>query len=485
MSIKEKAIKNQKEVIEAVCRDLERDRASVLTGGAGYGKTYVCHQIIEKMSRERDEILICALSHKAATVAAQMMEGKGGVRFQTHTNASAVHAKGFRDENGGLYFKPVDKYKIVNGRRVLIPPPISLADIIICDECSQISQSDLDMINRMRKPDSKLLFVGDNCQLPPISEDEGSPVFKNFKVNSLLYPFRFEGNLAIFAEAMRKEVQKGLEGKKFDPYLWKAYINELPEMVFFDYSRKREFNDAMITAFKKDDASEIKYIGYHNQDTQRVSSYIRDRLRGKSVPPFSTGDFVVAHSNYYNNSGVQKIKNSEELFITGKRAMRAFLVFMEDFDGVLRYYELNTSPAKSKASVENYYKEMATFNVNVEAFEMKYWSQDFSNGAVFVPTTPLDEKLLKKVKDSILKNGTHSASPHESKGQAFGALEEFFCPIQYGYALTSHKVQGSTLKTCFVNLRDIYGSTKTSDLLKLRSAYVALSRATDKNYILY
>ena len=56
--------------------------------------------------------------------------------------------------------------------------------------------------------------------------------------------------------------------------------------------------------------------------------------------------------------------------------------------------------------------------------------------------------------------------------------------IDYAYALTIHKSQGSTYKDVYIDVKDIRNSTKTRSLA-LRLLYTALSRPTNKALLLF
>jgi ATP-dependent exoDNAse (exonuclease V) alpha subunit len=64
-------------------------------------------------------------------------------------------------------------------------------------------------------------------------------------------------------------------------------------------------------------------------------------------------------------------------------------------------------------------------------------------------------------------------------------LKNAFADIQYVYASTIHKLQGSTYDTTFVDLSMIINSKSISDDLKFRLTYVAITRARKKIKIFY
>lgn len=59
-----------------------------------------------------------------------------------------------------------------------------------------------------------------------------------------------------------------------------------------------------------------------------------------------------------------------------------------------------------------------------------------------------------------------------------------FADISYGYALTTHKSQGSTYGHVFVNVSNILGCKKVTPVVRARSLYTAMTRASDTVHIL-
>jgi len=110
---------------------------SIITGGAGTGKTTIIKQIAERLSAEGGHPLLCAFAGKAA---ARLKEATG-------IHASTIHrmlgSNGCSFTLGDLHGKSV-----------------------ICDETSMVSSDLLAEIAR-RNP-ARLTMVGDPAQLPPV-----------------------------------------------------------------------------------------------------------------------------------------------------------------------------------------------------------------------------------------------------------------------------------------------------------------------------
>jgi hypothetical protein len=59
-----------------------------------------------------------------------------------------------------------------------------------------------------------------------------------------------------------------------------------------------------------------------------------------------------------------------------------------------------------------------------------------------------------------------------------------FADVVYGYAITSHKSQGSTYKNTFINIGNIMGCQKVNAIVRSKSLYTSMTRASDTINIL-
>lgn len=114
---------------------------SIITGGAGSGKTTIIRQITERLEAAGETVYLCAFAGKAAA----------RVREATDHEASTIH-----------------RLLKWNGERFTVG---SLRDgTVIADEASMISSSLLAEI--VRRSPRRLVLVGDEAQLPPVGSGQ-------------------------------------------------------------------------------------------------------------------------------------------------------------------------------------------------------------------------------------------------------------------------------------------------------------------------
>ena len=167
-----------------------------LIGRGGTGKTTIIKKILAENPGK--SILGITVAHKAKKVLGRSI-GKDKVK----TVASALAIK--LDESSGK-FSP-DVFARANDR-----VPIKYADIIIVDEASMISPSIYDEIMSLKEMGAKVIFMGDNAQLPPVGEQVDSPVFDIKNQYTLLEKMRQAKTSPIIG--VGTQVAENIEGKR-------------------------------------------------------------------------------------------------------------------------------------------------------------------------------------------------------------------------------------------------------------------------------
>lgn len=411
----------------------------VIVGKAGTGKTSISEIILRNFKNKK--ILVCALSHKAKLVIAEKITkaiGSGNVISKSVAGALAMKM----DNETGKFIIAHDQES----------PPIREAEIIICDECSMINEESHQLIMSWKKKRAKVIYLGDVRQLPPIRERDSpyankpSPVFygKNIAIlterirqgeNSPILPFAdFYGDNSRIAHPLlnpapgntRKNIVNDNGALVFASGIFEIIDQVMP---LYEYCVKTGRHDV------------IKTVSYRNNIRTSVNIAVRDALWGeKSCQQIVEGDLLMFQDNYNIDGFDEPISNSYEVqaTATGQSIHEKYKIWEVEF-----IYE--TKPVTVKVLDHS--------EVKIHAADVK---------ALF--------EIAKR-----LPWGTTERS--DALADAWG-LKNRYAPLDYAYAITSHKSQGSTYNTVIVDERDIMSVSMIDNKEKSQSMYTAITRAS-------
>ena len=429
-------------------------REFTLIGKAGTGKTTIIKKIIEHYNRNSgsmfdSQVVSATISHAAKNV---LKKALGSTFTSTVTVAKLLGMRMNIDDNGEIEFIADPKtWKVA-------PPPIKNSSLIIVDECSMISKSLLSLIREHRLPNCKTLFMGDWHQLPPIDkhreQDEDSETFKIEHQAVLKKRMRQkEGNPVIeLSDVFADNIDRYLETGDFEQYPLKKkhridnYNPITNEGVLFPFNLKTTFEDIIKdfnVAREENNPNHVKLIAFRNRNLYGKAPYniaslnatVRKRL-WNSKDQYVVGEIIVANEPY--------ICGRDLLFQNGD-SMIVEKISHDVIDGI-------------ECCILNLRTDMGNviYNVPVVSREGK-------------------PKYLQK-----LKALAAAARKEHSKWKKFYAFKETFANISYGYAITSHKAQGSGYNNTYIFEDDIMGVQTTTFKEKQQCMYTAITRSVEK-----
>jgi len=311
--------------------------------------------------------------------------------------------------------------------------PIQDYDLLIIDEASMINEEMLELILSMKRKSCKLIFLGDIGQLPPIRTLD-NPYYKNKQLFEKDSPVFNTRNIFYLTERIRQG-----EDNKILVHADYYYNNELvPEKISnenLQFTTWEESFDEIIEKFQTDD---IKLICYKNETRQLFNSKIRNGL-GISDVEFAKDELLI-----FNDSFGQDWQNGQIIKITSISEIKTDDIGCKYFTIKCEEGTLKLLSSQSKVLFQNHVKGL------------------FDKA-----------KSLKGTKQytAAIKN-------------AWKVAKNTYPNIDYAYAITSHKAQGSTYNYAVVMESEINNVKSISNTTKNKSIYVALTRARFKNYII-
>ena len=458
--------KQQKEVIKQI-NDFINNKdefAMTISGWAGTGKTTLM-EIVNKRYWMNHTVHFAATTHKAAGV----LKEKVGKKVFTVNSLFGIMIE--TDMEG-------ETYDVSKKARKLADDKVKPNSIIIIDEASMLSiQNYIDVILKAKERKCKIIFIGDSAQLSPVNEDDISVVFRNtdHRIVELTQVMRTDDN-AILNEST--SVRTG------DGFTYVTNVNEEGDGVRYinchDTKTILDVIDTHIDGLKSD-PNHFRVLTYTNANVEKLNRMIRKKLGYDGLNP-QPGEPLMAYNNWgYEGMGISgavyKIVNSEAYNCKG-----VVSEYDEDISEMITY--------KNDLGLDNYHLHIIELDVedslgkqiNVPLIDVK---NNEHNREIVVALA--FEKVHQWNKYREAENKMDKVKCLEK----INAIDEFLFVndnvydkygtliqakvIDYGYAHTIHKSQGSTFTHVLINDDDISKCLDKNVRKQLR--YVAVTRA--------
>lgn len=415
---------DQKEAVSSIKDELFNGSGiATLKGFAGTGKTTLLKFIVDEVEDLINEIYLMAPTHKASEV----LERR--VNREVQTVHSAFGLRPVWDGDGGYDFKKTGED----------PIDFIYKSLIAVDEASMVDEKLYDNLLSVKKQyNLKILFVGDPAQLPPVNH-ENSPSFSH------------DGYMLtdIIRQADENPILEASMGVREHGSNWdfKPQTSSSGEGVYIldgieDFFHKsiKNFNSQKY----RDTGDYARVLAYKNETVNKYNNLFRDELYSESNQQFVEGEWLIAMEPWTPINSKQDynpiIQNSEEVVVENRDIVKV--------DGWFAWELIISSSPSSR--------DKRRIKVLHEAEKKRY------------------NRKLKKLKEKA-KEKSYIWSEYYD-------LKEKFAKVDYNFALTTHKAQGSTFNRVFMDLCDLkscYDYDERDSLI-----YVATTRPSSRLYVL-
>jgi hypothetical protein len=343
-------------------------------------------------------------------------------------------------------------------------PKITDYNFVIIDEASMINQELYDLIlEKTKNSRTKVLFMGDPAQIPPVGEKESvvfNQVTNDFHQLTKMERQNDTNPLAFIYDALRNNLNK-LDGG----FERRTNMNELGEGVIFTIN-KRQFRKAILEKFKSEefqqDTDFCKVIAWKNDTVMQSNQIIRNELFGEKTDIVEIGDILMAYRSITDEKQRYNIiENSADYRIVEKSALE------ENAYGISGY-RVKLSENLARGGLK--FQDVFIINANDhETLHLYAQMHDF-----FRDMGKVNKKAWNKYYEFRRCNLLMKTIDRFSNGQLRGSGDIIVKDLDYGYAITGHKSQGSTYTHSFVMLNDM----ENNWILKERNQifYVAITR---------
>jgi len=451
----------------------ENDYKRALVGPAGTGKTYLIKSVLKNCSMSYGIIGLSAPTHKACRV---LRESIGNIACKVITLQSAL---GFRPnydfdnfDINNIEFSALGKIKIAKYK------------LFIIDEASMIPDKSKSNKGGLRtflervckKNECKIIYIGDDHQLPPVNEKH-STAFLNVKLYRLTEIVRQDEDnpisplLAILRDDIDHKSFKFLEyiskhKEQFDIDNTKGY--KVCNQAEFNQLVYNNFNDERITK----DIDFARVISYKNINVSYWNNVVRNAIiKDANKGILTKNDLVLSYITIVDNFMDPIILNSEEYIIRDivnythpTYGLKGYMVTFAAIHGGKQTNPLFVVDHADAYSINAYVKLSDQLVSEAKTAPQRIRSQKWKQYFAFKEGCLLLCNIA-KANGSILYNRN----------------------LDYGFAITAHKAQGSTYDTVLVDVNDIvfdkHGTVYTDAEEINRRLYTAISRCKSKAFL--
>lgn len=439
-----------------------------LVGAGGTGKTFVTNYIITHCKYSNSVIKCTSTTHKACRVFSEAIYGKNVDTIQS-TFGLRLDLKLEDFDPQRPQFNPNASPKLDNIK------------LLIVDEASMLPAKLTTYIcNTCKKLNIKIIYIGDDHQLAPVNQK----ISTAFKLCSVVYTLKevvrqSEQNpikelLDILRDDIKNKTYKFLEFVSKN--IGSISYNEIGEgYSICNYPKFKEHIDVL---FRNEEYTKnidlYRIICYTNTNVTAWNTYIRNNIiTGAEKAIINKNDLIMSYQTIVNDFLETVISNSEEYiiddivdYVDNDYQFKGFLVKFQQIHGGNKTKPLFIVDHTDKFTIQMYYKVLNDL------------VKDAKNATGGTRASLWKKYYDFKKKYLIITNIT------DRTGKII-----FQRDIDYGFAITAHKSQGSTYNTVFVDLNDMVfdknGRIYNNQDDLLRRLYVACSRAKHELIIGY
>jgi len=511
----------QKEALQLAVNAIKKGQTKfVLRGYAGTGKSTISKFIREYLQQSNTfkDVKYSSPTHKANTnLLIQLIRGKV---FGTLPSTTAKLLNKRKGENGKFIPGPKDQMPY-NG-------------VLIIDESSMIDSEDYNMlIDLAKRKSTTIVFMGDPAQLPPVGQKQLSKALQyesSAEGVELTQVMRQQGDnpLLDILTNIRQNLSSIVE--KFN---FRNKINGKGEGVQFTKSYD-EFNNRIIEYFSsneyKEDPTYAKILTYTNASVANYNNMIQAQL---GLSPYAEGSILMGYEQVSEGSSINNgqdyivleneyVTNRPVTVFNGNVGNKSFniqsnvsgynvklrRVFSKEDEQLLKdnkqesllkpveVFIINPSDDRNINFMEKVLAFKKVLNDNTISWRLRQDPlnelENFFN-RYQLPADIISYKgnitTLPKLKEENPQLFKINKVTGKSEFEETASVDRPMLNknIDYGYAVTSHKAQGSTYKYIFVDYENMENPANDKSILdngvkyaveRQQLKYVGLSRAS-------
>lgn len=425
----------------------------VLTGYAGTGKTFLSVHLLQMVERQRHCWTTCAPTHKAVGVLNDYLRQR---QLRPTWYPGTIHRL--------LHLK----VKRVDGAEVCeetdqTAEALQNLDLVLVDEASMVDSQLLSISLRCAQgAGTRLVFVGDPAQLPPVKES-CSPVFAmaDARRAELTQVVRHGGPVLRLATGLRSAALPSGQPPVLKPFTGSA--GAVGFMGKGDWLQRAEA--ALKVAMQRDQPDHARLLCFTNRSLEQLVPIARRAMHGTLADqlPVLPGEVLMSRKAVMAPACAQGIHNAEEPDIVLNTNREMVVRDVEPAQCDLADYGIAAAPV------------IATYLVTVETADQQLTLRLLPP----LRSSPRDqlEAVLRELGQQARGAG---AQDRKLLWRRFFLVRDAFAALGPAAVLTIHRSQGSSFSHVFID-GDVFQTRDAA--IRQQLLYVAVTRARESVWL--
>ena len=511
----------QLKVYDKLMQFIKNDKSNeiILIGYAGTGKTTMITKFLNDIISNNiiTKIVIAAPTHKAVNIVkSKLFDNFEDEYLLQKINIMTIH----RLLNYQSYMDPDGKKYFATSKNT---PNWNIYKLIVIDECSMLSDQIIDDISTiLNKSNSniKIIYIGDPAQLPPVSQNNSKIFTRNIEKLYLETILRTSNNnIMELSNAHRKWIfgDKIKDLPHIDDYICdkiNLYSSENNTKEMYKWLDKF-INLTKNTLNNKDEEYNNNIIlTWTNKKCNYYNQYIRQKIFDKKeLNKYEIGEILIF--NDFHRISINNEIDDEKINISFYTSEQIKLISIEQLNykiseiKIINDKDLPTLiqkkiQSKIKSINELLTESLQVFSMNIQKISNIVQNENIQQIFNILTIHPISElkykniidnfediiqklriscyKILNKIKNmNNMEQSDMQCKIDKKINQIWKnwqtSVIDIFAQLNYGYAITVHKSQGSTFKNVFIDVSDILNNTNIDEVAKC--LYTSITRASD------
>lgn len=458
---------------------------TVFEGAAGTGKTTTMSKVLDTLVEKGYSICFCSPTHQALGVIRETL-AEANLEFTESPEEFLQYNEGIIIRTLASFLGLKMKRDLETGEESFTTDKKAITfkvDILAIDESSMISKDQIILLlKRLRVDFNMILFIGDEPQLPsPADKNEPNGVFNlPYKYSLLKVVRQAEGSqLLQLAHYIRNLILSNNTAYKPSQIITEQLTNNHDIVVFKDQG-------LFLREYANDMESRKIISTYTNKTTNEYNSYMRNLAITNQLPGTKLDIDTVGNSFLQSIEKVNYIsdwKDYKEFFpgeklVIGETNQRSGTVIHQNGEIItIESVERVTDSIYIETPSENMMEPSTIVEYKIDYFKIV----DTTFRSVFVVANEYKELYIQLL--SLLSAEAEKMTG-KNKWKKYWDFKEKYTKVNYTFAATLYKLQGSTYGHLYVDLRDLDKFHKWNPVIVYKLLYVALTRPKQKIIIL-